>query len=93
MLPDSAIATHIQCGRTKSTSIVKDVLAKRGQKDIANELRNRYFSTDVSCTKALVIVVRFFDHRINLIKDKFLAHLKLTSSTADDIYIILLLII
>lgn len=65
--PDSEIAKQIQCGRTKCSTIVKNVIGKQNELDVRSILQTKKFSiiidesTDRSCTKHLAIVCRYFD--------------------------------
>lgn len=64
---DSEIAKNIKCSRTKTTSIVKNVIGKQSSKDAHEILKDVKFSliidesTDLSTTKHLVIICRYFD--------------------------------
>lgn len=63
---DSEIAKKIKCSRTKTTAIVKNVIGLTNFENICSILRNVKFSiiidesTDLGCTKHLVIVARYF---------------------------------
>lgn len=65
--PDSEIAKKIKCGRTKCSSIVKNVMGKQNERDIVSILKSQKFSliidesTDKSTTKHLAMVCRYFN--------------------------------
>ncbi|CAH1109909.1 unnamed protein product [Psylliodes chrysocephalus] len=87
---DSEIAKNIQCGRTKTTAIVKNVIGQSGSNTIYAILRSSKFSviidesTDISTKKHLVIVARYFYE--NKIHDTFLTLIEMKSSRTADIY-------
>ena len=64
---DSEIAKNVKCGRTKTTSIVKNVIGRLGSKSTIDTLKTVKFSliidesTDLSTTKHLVMIGRYFD--------------------------------
>lgn len=74
---DSKIASGINLGRTKATSIVKNVIGKSHSEEIAHILKSTYFSviieesTDVGCVKTLCICVKFFDVSNDKFQTKF----------------------
>lgn len=74
---DSKIASGINLGRTKATSIVKNVIGKSHSEEIANILKSTYFSviidesTDVGCVKTLCICVKYFDVSNDKFQTKF----------------------
>ncbi|KYN50523.1 hypothetical protein ALC57_00163, partial [Trachymyrmex cornetzi] len=90
--PDSKIVKEIKCSRTKGTRILKENVAPYSIKEICNILKTTKFSliidetTDTSITKSLAIVVRYFDSRRLIIKDRFLTLLEVKSCTAEDLY-------
>jgi len=73
---DSKIASGINLGRTKATSIVKNVIGISHSEEIANILKSTYFSliidesTDVGCVKTC-ICVKFFDVSNDKFQTKF----------------------
>lgn len=75
---DSLVVKDLIGCRNKTTRIITDQLLKEHYSTLREQLQNQYFSitidetTDASCSKCLVIVVRFFDHVVGGIKDKFL---------------------
>ncbi|KAF0688864.1 Uncharacterized protein FWK35_00037269, partial [Aphis craccivora] len=74
---DSEIAKNMAMKRTKTTAIVKNVIAKAHKEDLANTLRTTKFSiltdesTDIGTMKSSCIVVRFFDDTSCQIESKF----------------------
>lgn len=75
--PDSKFSQNMNLGRTKATSIVKNVIGKCHSEDLANILKSTCFSviidesTDVGCIKTLCICVKFFDKMNNQFQTKF----------------------
>lgn len=69
--PDSKISQNMNLGRTKTTSIVKNVIGNCHNENLANILKSSCFSiiidesTDVGCIKTLYICVKFFDQMNN----------------------------
>ena len=59
-IPDSNIVSHIFCGRTKATGLIRIVLAGYGQQELIEILKVMHYSvvvdetTDRTCTKHLV---------------------------------------
>ncbi|XP_072397957.1 zinc finger protein 862-like [Diabrotica undecimpunctata] len=88
--PDSDMAKQIKCGRTKCSSLVKNVIGKRSEQEICEILNHAKFSliidesTDRSCTKHLCLVCRYRHN--NRIQDSFLALLPLKEAKAEDLY-------
>lgn len=64
---DSSVAKDLKLGRSKTTEIVKNVLAKKETGDLVTELKRVYFSvlidesTDISNNKIFCINVKYFD--------------------------------
>jgi hypothetical protein len=58
-IPDSQIVPHVACDRTKTTSLMKNVLAEYGKKELIKILKVKPFfirvdeTTDRTCTKHL----------------------------------------
>lgn len=75
--PDSKITSSMNLGRTKATSVVKNVIGKCHSEDLANILRSNCFSiiidenTDVGCVKTLCICVKYFDQTKNEFQTTF----------------------
>jgi len=90
--PDSKIAKEIKCGRTKGTQILKEHVAPCSMMEICNILKTTKYSliidetTDISVTKSLAVVVRYFDTARLIIKDRFLTLLEVKFCTAEDLY-------
>ncbi|KAB0789969.1 hypothetical protein PPYR_15745, partial [Photinus pyralis] len=63
---DSEIAKNIKCGRTKTTAVVKNVIGQASAQKLYDILKKVKFSiiidesTDLSCSKHLVMVARYF---------------------------------
>ncbi|XP_055837589.1 zinc finger MYM-type protein 6-like isoform X2 [Episyrphus balteatus] len=90
--PDSSIAKTIKCGRTKATSMINNIIGPFSQSLIVEHLKNNKFSiiidetTDVSSTKCLVLVTRFFNIVTNKMTDHFFALLELQHSDSQEIF-------
>ncbi|KAF2886018.1 hypothetical protein ILUMI_20153, partial [Ignelater luminosus] len=84
------LTKEIKCGRTKSTALTKECIAKQQLNEITEKLKENVFSiiidetTDISTEKSLALVVRFFD--CDQWKDKFLGLLKVKSCSAEDLF-------
>lgn len=93
--PDSAIANKVKCKHTKRRCIIKNVLASKFRNDIMEQLRKIKFSiiidesTDISATKQLALVVRYFCERRLTIRSQFLCLLEVTESDATTLTTIL----
>lgn len=64
--PDSKIAEKITCNRTKATKVIENVTGKYSFNQLVSLLQITKFSlivdesTDISSTKSLALVVRFY---------------------------------
>ena len=89
--PDSKIAMEFSCKHTKTRSIVKNVIARKFRNQLQETLRQRKFSiiidesTDISSTKQLAIVVRFFCDKDNKVKSKFLKLIEVSHGDATTL--------
>lgn len=88
---DSQIAKSANIGRTKATLITKNCFSLESLQDVSLRIaESESYSlildetTDISTSKCLAVVVRYFD-QIGT-KDHFFDLLKLESSTAESIY-------
>lgn len=65
--PDSNILKDVKLGRTKTTNIIKNVIAKKETEDLALNIQKTFFSifidetTDVAVNKLLSVNVKFVD--------------------------------
>ena len=77
MFPDSAIAQSIHMKRTKCTELTKKIAAATTD-DLVTRLRKNHFSviidetTDISKTKCLTVVVKYYDTDEQYIKTRML---------------------
>jgi len=75
--PDSEVLKNIQLKRTKTTSIMKNVIGRTHKEYLVDCLINSKFSiltdesTDISCVKQACIVVRYFNRDIGKIVSHF----------------------
>lgn len=91
VFPDSKIAAGISCGRTKMSSLVKNVTGKESFQILCNKLKTRKFalivdeSTDRSCAKHLSLVVRYIDDDFS-VRDDFFYLVKVSVADAQTLY-------
>lgn len=89
---DSEIAKSLKCGKTKATETINTILNEEGLEEIGKIIRNQPFSliidetTDVSTTKCLVLVVRYFDFVVCKVRDKFLSLISIENCDSLNIY-------
>lgn len=89
---DSEIAKHLKIGKTKATETTKTILLEEANIDLRETLSKQKFSliidesTDVSTTKSLVLLARYFDFTFNKVRDRFLAMIELRNSDAESIF-------
>lgn len=87
-LPDSNILKDSKLGRTKTTNIIKNVLAEYEVQNLSKTLQQTFFSvlldesTDISLNKLLCINVKFVDNN-GKINDKLLELLTIDSKCAN----------
>ena len=87
-IPDSSIVKHIACGRTKTTCILKNVIAPYAIDRLSLKLRACNFSlivdesTDKTGTKFLVMIARHYDMSTSEVKEDFLALPVVTDASA-----------
>ncbi|XP_017483293.1 PREDICTED: uncharacterized protein LOC108372153 isoform X2 [Rhagoletis zephyria] len=85
---DSEICKKLKIGKTKATETVKTAIFHEARKDIIDILQNQTFSmiidetTDISTSKCLAIVVRYFDKTSLKVRDRFLALIELAKFDA-----------
>lgn len=90
MCPDSEIAKHIKCGRTKLTAIINNVTGKFSSMSLIEHMKTSKFSiivdesTDKGCVKHLCMVARMLVD--DQIKDCFLGLIPLKDSSALSLY-------
>lgn len=69
-IPDLKIVQILECGRNKTTGFLLNVIDPVGEKELIKVLKKRHFSiifeesTDLSVTKYLVLMVRFYCGRL-----------------------------
>lgn len=87
---DSKVVENLNCGRTKCTGIVNNVIGRISHKELVDLMRTNYFSllidesTDKGCTKHLALVVRIKIKR--KIQDCFFTLLPIVNATANAIF-------
>lgn len=90
--PDSEIAKKIKLGRKKGTRICKDVMKREDIYVLSQQLQTCKFSliidetTDISASKSLVMVVRFYNTTAERVCDRFLSLVKIENATASGIF-------
>ena len=88
--PDSRIAQEFCSKRTKTRSVIKDVMAKRFRDELHEALRCTKFSliinetTDIASKKQLAIV-RFYCDREKRVRSVFFRLVEVTAADADHI--------
>ena len=91
-LTDSNIIKDFNCGKTNATETVNRIILEEGLEKISSILKYQNFSliidetTDVSTSKCLALVVRYFDDQIGKVKDRFLSMIQLEKSDAKSIH-------
>lgn len=89
---DSKVVEQIGFGRTKATSVTNTIVFEEGLAVISRTLRENKFSiiidetTDISTTKCLAMVVRYFEKNLGRVVDKFFRLIELTDFYAKSIY-------
>lgn len=89
--PDSKIAHDFSSKRTKTRSIVKNVMAQQFRDQLEEVLKHTKFSviidetTDIAARKQLAIVVRFYCNRERRVKSSFFKTIEVTAADADHI--------
>jgi hypothetical protein len=74
---DSNIAKSVTLGRTKATSVIKNVIGQGSFEEISKHMQNHRFSliidetTDISRTKSLCICVLYFDEKEKKVVTRF----------------------
>lgn len=87
-IPDSSVVKLLACGRTKTTGLIKNVIAPYAISQLSSRLEKSLFSlmvdesTDKCGTKYLVIIVRYYDNTTCGIKEDFLAIPEVGDTTA-----------
>ncbi|KAJ8967559.1 hypothetical protein NQ314_002876 [Rhamnusium bicolor] len=75
--PDSKIAQNIAMKRTKGTAVITNVIGETEKNELTKKISDCPFSllsdesTDLSCTKSSVIIVRYFDEEKGCIVSQF----------------------
>lgn len=91
-LSDKSVLKSVKCSRTKATDLVNSKIGPFAQDLLADILKNNFFSiiidetTDISTTKCLVIVVRYFSQTEKKVIDSFFGLIELSLATADAIF-------
>ena len=92
LCPDSEIAAHFKCKRTKAKSIVNNALSPHFHEEHVRCLQNTHFSviidetTDVSTCKELAIVTRHFDKHSSKVQSQLYDLVSLPQADAETTY-------
>lgn len=92
MCPESNVLKDISCNRTKTTSIINNVIGQYEFEYLLKIMKIQKFSilidesTDHSAIKHLAIIVRIMDYSNFKIRDDFLCLLQIASATAVNIF-------
>jgi len=86
--PDSKVALKIKCGRTKTESIVTNVIGSVSSSKIIGLMKKNKFaigSTDRSAIKHMAEIARIVDDKL-LVHDEFVTLIEVEKATADGLY-------
>ncbi|XP_067123238.1 zinc finger protein 862-like [Centruroides vittatus] len=89
---DSNIAKDLKVARTKTTELIKEKLSAKSCEEMTSVLQNVKFSliidetTDISSTKCLAVIARYFDNSSGKARDRFMGLLQVQQATAEAIY-------
>lgn len=89
--PDSKIALKLKCGRTKTESIVTNVIGAVGNNNVIELMKKNKFSiildesTDRSTIKHMAVIARIVDPNL-LVRDEFVTLIEVEKATADALY-------
>ena len=92
LCPDSEIAAHFKCKRTKAKSIVKNALSTHFHEELVKCLQNTHFSmiidetTDVSACKDLAIVTQHYDKQSCTVRSQLYDLLDVPQADAETLY-------
>ena len=92
LCPDSKIAAHFKCKRTKMKCIVKNALAADFHNKVVEKLKHSFFSiiidetTDVSTCKQLAIITRSYDSKTRKVKCNLYDLIELAGSSAEMLF-------
>lgn len=85
---DSQIAKRLACGRTKAAYTTSEILKEEAISAMSQTLKENKFSiiidetTDISTSKCLAVVCRYFDGQLGQVRDRFLTLIELTQFDA-----------
>lgn len=91
-LPDRQVMKSVRCSRTRATELINKKVGPFVQMQLALILKETYFSviidetTDISTSKCLVIVVRYYSKQQERTLDSFFGLIELSAATADVIF-------
>ena len=92
---DSAIAKDLNCKRTKSAAIIYKLMAPEFKDTILNQVRARANgkfsfvideSTDVSTSKSLTIVIKYYNDELFKVETKLLSLVETATGTAEGLF-------
>ena len=87
MFPDSKIAKKFACGHTKTTAIVKEVLAPHYQKSIIdNPYSIMIDESNDSSDKSCIILIRVFDQEVGNVCTRFVDMPVVNIGSAKNIF-------
>ena len=90
MLPDSEIAKHLKCARTKTTAILTKVIAPEIESTMIGKMQTEKFSlltddtTDITTKQQCCILVRLVDDVLGTVQGHVFKVLHLTSATGQN---------
>lgn len=89
---DSQVAANMKLKRTKTTGLLKNVLAPHFNTSLCSKLKNNKFSlimdetTDLGSIKQCAFTVIFFDKEVNELKVQYLHMVECASGDANNLY-------
>lgn len=89
--PDSKVALKLKCGRTKTESIVTNVIGAVGNNNVIELMKKNKFSiildesTDRFTIKHMAVIARIVDPNL-LVRDEFVTLIEVEKATADALY-------
>lgn len=92
MFPDSKIAAHFKCKRTKAKCIIINALGSYFHKNLVEKLKKPFFSviidetTDVSTCKQLAVTIRVYNKEAKKVQCSLFDLIELGSSNAETLY-------
>ena len=90
-VPESAIVQNMKSGRTKTTGLIRNVIAPAGEEALVKTLQKQHFSitvdeaTDRTTTKFMAIIVKYYSKERGKPVDEFFSIPVVTNATAEGL--------